>query len=169
MQRLWRLFAGPVLVTLAGGCTLGGDMTNSKVPVEVLQSSAHCETTEAGYALRLAVDQAGFNDLARVARTGGSTTVLTEGQDVGVLVAMGERPTGGYALELAADEAVVEGAVATLVVTVMEPGPHDMVTMALTTPCLLLRVLGDNFDTVRAVDAAGNELARRSVPRHGGN
>lgn len=79
-----------------------------------------------------------------------------------ILVAMGQRPTAGYAISLAEPRAEVRDGVATLVVTLEEPAPDAMLAQVITSPCLLVSLPREGLREVRVVDAAG---AVRAVAR----
>ncbi|SFR52752.1 PrcB C-terminal [Marinobacter daqiaonensis] len=77
-----------------------------------------------------------------------------------LLVAAGRKPTGGYGIAL--DQSRLHDDVLDISVRVSEPGANQMVTQALTSPCLLLAVPSRGWDRVRV---AGPGLPELSVQR----
>lgn len=79
----------------------------------------------------------------------------------GVLVVwMGRKTSGGYALELAADQAEIEDHTARVPVRWIEPAKGAMVTQIMTNPYLMIRLAKGAYDTITIIDADG---ARRVV------
>lgn len=72
-----------------------------------------------------------------------------------LLVAMGQKTTGGYTVDLAASEARISGGVLTIQVQWRAPDPGMMVTQALTSPCMLLKVPKAQFDRIELKDQSG--------------
>jgi hypothetical protein len=72
-----------------------------------------------------------------------------------LLVAMGQKNTGGYSVDLANQEAVIDGGVLQVAVQWREPKKGMMVTQALTSPCLLLKIPNAEFDRIEIKDQSG--------------
>jgi hypothetical protein len=70
------------------------------------------------------------------------------------LVEMGQRPTGGYGLAVSR-AAVLRGELLILSATFISPGPDRMVSQALTSPCVLVRLPPGRYSTVEVQDQAG--------------
>ena len=123
----------------------------------VVYSSYQCGQTE-GPVARWLEDQAAL----RTVMTGlGSTQIgfpkieppeVDFARDYVVLIDMGQRPTGGYALKLAQPSVAVEEGTATVRVDWIEPPPGAFVTQALTSPCLVLAVPRGDYSRLRVVD-----------------
>lgn len=152
------------LAVALGGC-VGGSHADSRVSVESIGEDVQCQRREPGMAAFVATDPASLQRLfdagSRSLRTAAST--LSD-QRMLVLVSMGERTTGGYALELADPVARVSSGNAELRVRVVEPDAGSMVTQALTSPCLLLSVERDHIRSVSIVDTDERVLAGADVP-----
>jgi len=74
----------------------------------------------------------------------------------GVLaVWMGEQPTGGYSLELAADQAVIEDGVARVTVKWLEPAEGMVTPQVITNPYLMIRLPRGGYDSIAVVDEHG--------------
>ena len=72
-----------------------------------------------------------------------------------LLVWMGRKRTGGYALDAAADQAVIENRSAIVPVRRIEPPQGAVVAQMITNPYLLLRIGEGAFDTITIVDPDG--------------
>ena len=77
-----------------------------------------------------------------------------------VWIDMGLKPSGGYALSLAAPTAAVSAEVAVITVRWRQPRPGSVVTQQLTSPCLVLTLPQSNFHTIEIED----ERLRRPHP-----
>jgi hypothetical protein len=76
-----------------------------------------------------------------------------------VVVRMGERPTGGHAVELRSRDVAVKKGVAALAVAFRAPAADALVTQALTRPCLAVRLPREGLREVKVVDAGGDVVA----------
>jgi hypothetical protein len=72
-----------------------------------------------------------------------------------LLVAMGQKNTGGYAVDLASGDAKVGNGVLQVSVHWQEPRRGMMVTQALTSPCLLLKIPKAQFQNIEVKDQSG--------------
>lgn len=70
-----------------------------------------------------------------------------------LVIALGRKPTGGYALTL--NSAVLEGKKLALTAHVRTPSPDRVVTQALTTPCAVVAVTAKGWN---GVEVRGNGL-----------
>lgn len=77
-----------------------------------------------------------------------------------VLVTMGEKPTGGYAVEI--KEVATTGGNWVVDVKFVSPGPGDIVTQVLTYPYQFLKIKDDAFG-IRVRDVTGSEPAELTV------
>jgi hypothetical protein len=75
--------------------------------------------------------------------------------DAVILVAMGRKNTGGYALVPDNTSATVSNGVLKLSVQWREPKPGMIVTQALTSPCLLFQVPRGEYHRIEITDQAG--------------
>lgn len=71
-----------------------------------------------------------------------------------VLVAAGQKPTGGYSVTLMGSE--IENEELRLTVSTKSPGPGDMVVQVLTTPCAAIAVTASGWDDIRVTRAENN-------------
>ena len=72
-----------------------------------------------------------------------------------LLIAMGQRPSAGYALALADEVATASDGVLTVRVDWREPPPGYRRAQVMTSPCLLVAVPDAGFTRVRVVDREG--------------
>jgi hypothetical protein len=70
-------------------------------------------------------------------------------------VAMGQRPTAGYGLELASDEVRPEDGAGIVRVNWTEPKEDAAVAQVVTSPCIRLAVRKEGLREVKVVDQAG--------------
>jgi len=73
---------------------------------------------------------------------------------------MGQRRTGGFSLELAADTAVVDGRVARVPVRWIEPEEGMLTPQVITHPYLLVRLPLGDYDSIAVVDERGKVRLR---------
>lgn len=156
--------AGALLVTLAACADMNG---NKGLPVETLRAGSHCGTTREEPRLRLITDREQLQELRQAMRghvvgddDNDRVTSPDLDDNVAVLIEMGQRPTGGYGLELREPHAVLANGTVTVPINWREPAEDAVVTQALTSPCLLLTLPRREFETIKAVDQHGHTRAR---------
>ena len=72
-----------------------------------------------------------------------------------LLIRMGEKPTGGYLLQLMENTAKVENRTAMVPVRWIEPEKGAFTTQAITFPYLMIRMAKGSFDRIAVVDQDG--------------
>jgi len=77
-----------------------------------------------------------------------------------LLVRMGEKPTGGYGLQLAGDTAQIDGGVATVPVQWTEPEAGSITVQVITSPYLLVRMAKGPYDSIAVADQDGRVRLR---------
>jgi hypothetical protein len=77
-----------------------------------------------------------------------------------IWIDMGLKPTGGYALSLAAPSARISSGVVVITVRWRQPRPGSIVTQQLTSPCLILKLAQENFHIIEIKDESGRVHAR---------
>lgn len=145
MSRL--LLAAPLLLAL--GCS---GTPAREIPLTVLGRSDHCGLDLSWQRIRSSDEIP--DALPQVDIPGDSTTLV---------ISMGTRPTGGFRIVLP-DGATREGADARLDVRLDAPPPDAMVTQALTSPCVLVR-LALAPETPLRVHFSGTAAELRNPPR----
>jgi hypothetical protein len=74
----------------------------------------------------------------------------------GILLAcMGQKPTGGYRIELASKQVDVKEQTATVTVNWIEPARDAILTQMITSPCIMIKMTRGSYTTVRVVDQNG--------------
>jgi hypothetical protein len=159
----------------ASGCTCrranGLPEEEARSPVEqrattepraaVLRGSAQCGSasrdgdvrwigTEEEYQAALAA-----LDRGRLPGTAPAPVPVDFGTHGVLIVRMGERPTAGYALELASEQVVSDDGTGAVRVNWTEPPEDAMVAQVLTSPCLLIAVRKEGLRAIKVVDQAG--------------
>lgn len=146
-----------VLMACAGVSSDGG-AADRTVSVNTLHAGANCGREEAAPAVRYIQEQAELERLFGASRSHlvGSAPSAAPQVDFErhavVLVEMGQKPTGGYRLELGSEAMTVSDGTARLVVNWHEPEEGMLLTQALTSPCLLVQVPQDDYRAVEVVD-----------------
>jgi hypothetical protein len=156
---------------LAGGCAAPHPPPprSGSASALVLRASTQCGAEDEGATARW-IPTEGALHAALIATGGlaseGAMPKIDFGREGVVLVSMGQRRTGGYALTLADPKVNIANGIATMVVAFEEPPPGAMVTQALTSPCLLVRVPKSGIRELRVVDTSGTVRAAVAVPYH---
>ena len=154
----------PLLALVLAGCA-GGIQGAEPLLAEAVGGGAQCAAGGEGMAIHFAADLAGRESLVRSHGPAEGIELAGLPEDaLLLLVSMGQRSTGGYGLALAREEVVVEDEVAVIELEFTEPGPDDLVTQALTSPCLLLTLPEGGYSVVRVVDQHGHSRAEAAVP-----
>jgi protease stability complex PrcB-like protein len=110
--------------------------------------SAHCGLGERGLAYVESADQ-----LLGFSRLPGQNLAIEQLRQTDfarehlLIVALGEKPTGGYSVALA--EAVEEGPVLSLTMELREPGKDSMVAQVITTPCAVIAIPAVDWSEIR--------------------
>ncbi len=80
-----------------------------------------------------------------------------------LLIRMGEKPSGGYAIALSPERSCVRDRTAYVAVQWIEPDEGAMVTQALTRPYLLVRMRKGAYRRIVVVDQHGHERFARDL------
>lgn len=158
MNRLYQVFATAVLITgpIVAGCAVNQTETTSGAPLaRQITQSAHCGLTAPGHLYLESKEQ--IQQLEALPGRNlslDSLRTVNFGQEHIVLVALGQKPTGGFSVTLAG--ANLKDGQLELSVHTREPAPGTMVTQALTTPCAVIAVAAKEWDGVRITHAERN-------------
>lgn len=148
------LFTG----AFASGCAVSQIETEtpSGAPLaRQIAQSAHCGLTAPGH-----LTVAGSEDLDKLEGLPGRNLSLAPLREIDfsvekvVLVAAGQKPTGGYAVTLVDSE--IEDEELRLTVSTKSPGPGELVAQMLTTPCAAIAVTASGWDDIRVIQAENN-------------
>ncbi len=80
-----------------------------------------------------------------------------------VIVGLGQKPSGGYAVTLSPEGVQRSGDKLLVHVRVEEPAPDAFVSQALTAPCVAIKVPRVQVQTLRALDQNGQIIAEAAV------
>lgn len=160
-MRAARVLAGAAAAALVMGAGAEGDGCGARrVPVAVVRAGSQCGAA-AGPAVTLVTTadawRAAFASPVLGARDEAAPVDFEK--DAVILVSMGERPTGGHAVELVRKEAAVKDGVAHVQVALRSPAKGALVTQALTRPCLALSIAREGVRGVKVLDEQGAVVA----------
>jgi hypothetical protein len=77
---------------------------------------------------------------------------------------MGQKPTGGYGLELAEPHATLSDGEALIRLRWIEPAPGSIVTQILTSPCLIISLPKGAYEKITITDENGDVRETISLP-----
>ena len=162
------LLLSAALAAVLGGCTIGSAPAGQRtleLPVEEIWADSQCGYAGGRPMVTWMADQNQFKALASGVPSGDLKAMAAPGRvdwdRVGLVwIAMGIKPSGGYALELAGKKATVSHGVAVITVRWRQPGPGSVVTQQLTSPCLMLKLPKGNFSAIEIKDETGQVRAR---------
>jgi len=81
-----------------------------------------------------------------------------------VTIQMGQKPTGGYGIELAEPDATLKDGQALIRLRWAEPAPGSIVTQILTSPCLIVSLPKSAYEKITITDENGNVRETISLP-----
>jgi hypothetical protein len=81
-----------------------------------------------------------------------------------VFIQMGQKPTGGYGIELAEPYATVNDGEALIRLRWIEPAPGSIVTQILTSPCLIISLPKGAYEKITITDENGDVRETISLP-----
>lgn len=144
------------LSLLASACGTTGERPAS---IDTLYSGGQCGAAAVA-TVTLIEGQARLDDFhARIASlevTPHAAPTLDFAAQAAILIEMGSRSTGGYGLALAEPTALLRDGELEVIVEWSEPQPGMLLTQAITSPCLLLRVPGADYRRIVVRDRQGN-------------
>jgi hypothetical protein len=81
-----------------------------------------------------------------------------------VTIQMGQKPTGGYGIELAEPDATLKDGEALIRLRWVEPPPGSIVTQILTSPCLIVSLPKGAYEKITITDENGSVRETISLP-----
>lgn len=81
-----------------------------------------------------------------------------------VTIQMGQKPTGGYGIELVEPDATLKDGEALIRLRWIEPAPGSIVTQILTSPCLIVSLPKGAYEKIAITDENGNVRETISLP-----
>jgi hypothetical protein len=160
-----RLMTGVTAAVCHLGAVGRGCEGARQVPVSVVRAGTQCPGQGAEPSVVLVSTPEGWRS-AFPAELGTEETAAPPAnfaREVVVVVGMGQRPTGGYAVELKETKGVVKDGIAAIQVVFRSPAPDAMVTQALTRPCLAVRLPRKDVREVKVADEGGRIVATAAV------
>lgn len=153
MTRLhWRAHSRLAILGLSAllvACAGGGDPTGGAPVARQLTVSDHCGLTGPGLIhLESAADVRKIQSLDNQRLTLPGAEALDFSEEHIVLVALGQKNTGGYGLTL--DDAVIKEDILQLTFILSEPEAGAVTTQALTTPCIAVAVRAEGWRQLRS-------------------
>ena len=79
-------------------------------------------------------------------------------------IQMGQKPTGGYGIELAEPHAILNEGEALIRLRWIEPAPGTIVTQILTSPCLIISLPKGAYEKIAITDENGNVREKVYLP-----
>lgn len=147
-------------VLLMGGCaqTSGSAAGDSRLPAQTLYASPQCGSLEQPALLWIASaeDWRFYYDQVMSLRMNPPAPPAVDFPGEGVLlIAMGQRPSAGYGLNLIGDSVAIQDGVLTVQVEWREPQPGYRQAQMISNPCLLLKFPEGNFSRFQVRDQDG--------------
>ncbi len=155
----------PVALIILNGCFGSVSFSGEPVvmPVRVLYESVHCSGVDSSPNL---VEITGDPQLKSVLHLLNGSQLENRNQQLpqvdfaaerAFFVTMGQKRTGGYSVALHQDRAVVSKGVAQISVLWIQPSAEDVVTQALTNPCIFMALPRGDYSRVVIVDQNGDQ------------
>lgn len=158
MGRFGRVIVG-VATALAVACH--GEPYSGKqrsaLPVKALYKSLQCGRSDSSPSVEVISNAEQMEQIYRkLGQVLGGQPIelpaISYGKEVAMLVEMGQRPTAGYGLVLDGSTATLRGGIAEVHVIWLEPSEGAVVAQLITSPCLLIALPRDSYESVRIVD-----------------
>ena len=123
------------------------------VSLRSIHQSAHCGSELPGVRWLSHEDLTGLLNSAGAGQHWNAAPVVpapVADDEKWVMVSLGQKNSGGYSVALANAQADVRGQVVHLPLDIQRPAPDSMQTMQMTTPCIVIGLRGENYQTVSA-------------------
>lgn len=159
---LIRLAAVAIFGMAATGCSVL-HLSGNSAGVRVVGKQTYCGTPSQASAVHYFATKAEFENWATYRDIDGwSENVPPRGL---VVVEMGQRPTGGYALKLDNDDTFIKNNRLQIAMNWDAPRLDSAVSQAMTTQCVAIALPNGEYQTVEIVDQIGNSRGQLSVNR----
>jgi len=153
------IFSLGMLLSAGCGFLNGAAPEEKRVPLELLYKGSQCGAGPIAGATWIDRPQ----DLPAGFRRIESFNWRVESEGV-LWIRMGSQPSGGYGLELANPVAIVRNRTATIWIDWRYPPSDSFVTMAFTSPCLVLKIPKAGLASIQVVDQEGLLRAQVALP-----
>lgn len=156
MKRRTTFLCRTAMVAAAlGFVTACNDEDSEAVEVRSVHQGQYCSQETAGLYLiepaelaSLAEGQGGLAD--RWEKTESPTPPNVKSHERLILVSMGQKSSGGYALALATNRAELKGGIINLPIKAQQPAAGSMQTMQITSPCLIIALPASGYTAVKS-------------------
>jgi hypothetical protein len=142
---------------------------SKRIPVRVLYQDALCGGNRLSPSLTLVagsdqLEQILIESKGRMLGQSLPTPAVDFDAEHVVTIQMGQKPTGGYGIELAEPDATLKDGEALIRLRWIEPAPGSIVTQILTNPCLIVSLPKGAYEKITITDENGNVRETISVP-----
>ena len=146
-----------------------GGAKGRRIPVQILFMDALCGGNRPTPSLTLITDSDQLKRIFIASKTrmlGQSlpTPAVDFNVEHVVRIQMGQRPTGGYGIELAEPHATLNDGEVLIRLRWIEPAPGAIVTQILTSPCLIVSLPKGAYKRIAITDKGGNVRETISLP-----
>lgn len=160
---MMRLAVMVVATGMLAACSL--NPLHSGDQAEVIDKGTYCGTTSQDSAAHyFATPQALGDWLDYRSITEIKPAIAADGGVI--IVEMGQRPTGGYKIELDDSKTKIENDTLTLGMVWSAPRLDAAVSQALIAPCVAIKPPAGQYDRVRIVDQLGNPRGEAKIHKH---
>ncbi len=90
-------------------------------------------------------------------------TAIDFGRSTVIVISMGQKPTPGYAVEVLADSAVLQGESLNISTVWQQPAEDAILAQVLTSPCVAISVSTMRYDTVKVDDQQGDTIIDQRI------
>ncbi|MCP5426219.1 MAG: protease complex subunit PrcB family protein [Gammaproteobacteria bacterium] len=157
-RRLW-----PLVLACLVGCTPsqgadpdGASGQQTTLRADVLFSDTYCGSAAVYPKVAWLGSTAALNQVFdRFDRSPGATPAVDFSRQAVLFIAMGQRPTAGYALDFANGRVQRQGETLEVRLGWREPPAGYRLAQVVTTPCLLIEIPAVSFSALRVVDQSG--------------
>jgi hypothetical protein len=156
---LWACIPSPAIHSAEG----------QRIPVRILYQDALCGRSRPTLSVTLVADsdqlkQIFIESKRRMLGQSPPTPAVDFDAEHVVTIQMGQKPTGGYGIELAEPHATLNDGEALIRLRWIEPAPGAIVTQILTSPCLIIALPKGAYEIIEITDENGNVREKISVP-----
>lgn len=151
--------------------TAGGFKADSRhLPVTVLFNGSQCDYTQTIPQVKLLATQTEVNAFVknnRKAMLGASKSTdipsIDFSREVVAAVWMGKKSTAGHQIDLGKQAAEIKGEIAVVQVDFIAPDAQAVRAQIMTSPCLLIKLPKDGYDTINILSQEGHLLGTFAV------
>ncbi|MGA9477029.1 MAG: protease complex subunit PrcB family protein [Desulfobacterales bacterium] len=146
-----------------------GSAEDKPIPLRILYQDALCDGNRPTPSVTLVADpdqlkQIFIESKGRMLGQSPPTPAVDFDAEHVVDIQMGQKPTGGYGIELAEPNATFSGGEALIRLRWIEPAPGAMVTQILTSPCLIIALPKGAYEKIAITDENGKVRKKVYLP-----